>query len=70
MIDRDEGEPLPADAFFALPAEGEHEPREIAGRLIADLKEFRDLRDGKAAILFLMRTQTKVKAQRPILGEM
>ena len=70
MIDRDEDEPLPTDELFALPAEGEHEPREIAGRLISGLDEFRDLRDGKAVILFLLRTQPKVKAQRIILGEM
>ena len=70
MTARDEGEPLAAGDTFTLPPDGEHEPKEIAGRLVGDLEEFRDLRHGDAVILFLMRTDPKVKAQRAILGEM
>lgn len=70
MTERDEGEPLPPGETFTLAAEGEHEPREIAGRLVADLDEFGDLRTGEAVILFLMRADPKIKGQRAILGEM
>jgi hypothetical protein len=55
---------------FSQPAEGEHEPREIAARLVADLSEFDHLRHGEASILFLMRAEKKIKAQRMILGEL
>ena len=70
MTGRDEDAPVLSGDAFTLPADGEHEPKEIAGRLVADLDQFRDLRTGEAMILFLMRTEPKVKAQRAILGEM
>ncbi len=70
MTMRDESEPLAATELFALPAEGENEPREIAGRLVGESEQFSDLRTGEAVILFLMRTETKIKAQMVVLGEM
>ncbi len=59
-----------AGDLFTLPEEGEHQPREIADRLVHSLPDFTHLRVGEAAILFLMRTAPKVKAQRQILGQM
>lgn len=65
-----EEEGAPAAEAFTLPEEGEHEPREIAGRLVAREDEFADLRTGEAAILFLMRAEPKVKNGRRELGSM
>ena len=59
-----------AGDLFVLPEEGEHQPKEIADRLVHTLPDFTHLRVGEAAILFLMRTAPKVKAQRQILGQM
>jgi hypothetical protein len=66
----DEGDPVGPTELFTLVEHGEHEPCEIAGRLVDDLEEFAYLRTGEAVILFLMRVEPKIKAQRMILGEM
>lgn len=66
----DDDEPLlPGDAFTLAPI-GENEPMEIAGRLVDACEEFTHLRHGEAVILFLMRADPKIKAQKAILGEM
>ena len=66
----EEGEPIDPAESFIMPPDGEHEPVAIAGRLVRDLDEFNHLKHGEAAILFLMRVDSKVKKQRAILGEM
>lgn len=68
MKDAD-GEAIPAALFFDMAAEGEHEPKEIAARLVAECHEFMDLRMGEPAILFLMRASPKIKAGKWVLGE-
>lgn len=67
----DEGDDLgPADSFF-FPEEGELDPKPIAARLVADLEEFQHLRIGEAAILFLMRAETKlINGTKMVLGFM
>lgn len=59
----------PEDLYFS-PGGDEHDPAPIAGRLVGGLDTFTHLRDGDAAILFLMRRTEKVKGGRRILGEM
>jgi hypothetical protein len=58
----------PAD-LFAIPEPGEHQPREIADRLVADLEEFTPLRLGQPAIMILFRCSPKVRGGRRVLGE-
>jgi hypothetical protein len=66
----EEGDGLdPTAAFLSLPT-GENEPREIAKRLVERCDQFTHLREGQALILFLMRAEPKIKAQRRILGTM
>ena len=64
-----EGEAIPPALFFDMAKEGEHEPREIAARLVAECEEFLDLRAGEPVILFLMRGSPKNKSGRWVLGE-
>ena len=64
-----EGEDLPPASRFFAPPEGEHEPREIADRLVAECEEFAELRLGAPLIMFLMRAGEKVKAGKAVLGE-
>ena len=65
----DESEELgPAEAFY-FPEDGELDPRPIAARLVAECDEFQHLSHGDAGILFLMRAEPKIKAQKAVLGE-
>ncbi len=68
MKDRD-GQAIPPARFFEPPPAGEHQPREIAERLVASLEEFAHLRLGQPAIMLLFRCAPKVRAGRAILGE-
>lgn len=65
-----DGEPLAPAAFFALPAEGEDEPREIAARLVETCPEFADLKLGQPVIMFLLRGGPKMKGGKAVLAEM
>ena len=58
----------PAD-LFAIPHPGEHQPREIADRLVAGMEEFAHLRLGQPAIMILFRCVPRVRAGRRVLGE-
>jgi hypothetical protein len=58
------------DEAFAFPEDGEADPRTIAGRLVKELPRFEPLRHGDATILFVMRRDQKLKAQKIILGTM
>lgn len=64
----DEG--ISPGALFEVPEEGELDPRPIAKRLVASLEEFDHLRQGDAGILYLMRTELKIRGQKAVLGEM
>lgn len=64
-----EGEALSPVAYFSMAGEGEHEPREIADRLVAECEELVELRLGTPLILFLMRGSPKMKGGRWVLGE-
>ena len=65
----DDGEEFgPADTFFFPNEGGELDPKPIAGRLVKELDDFVHLRAGDAAVLFLMRAEPLVKAQRQVLG--
>lgn len=55
---------------FSMPPEGDHEPMEIATRLIAETGEFDHLRIGEASIVFIMREFDREKGQKAILGTM
>lgn len=64
------GEPCgPEDAFWS-PGDGQLDPGPIAARLTADLEEFAHLKMGEASVLFLMRSDEKLKAGRHVLGLM
>lgn len=55
---------------FAVPAEGDADPRPILQRLIANESQFEKLAVAKADILVLMRLVPKVKAGRVEMGSM
>lgn len=67
----DDGEDVPlGESYFFPDTDGELDPKPIARRLVAECEEFLHLRVGEAAILFIMRADPEVKAQRQILGYM
>ncbi len=68
MIPGDDESLAPA-CLFGIPYPGEHQPREIADRLVASLEEFAHLRLGQPTIMLLFRCAPKVKAGRRVLGE-
>lgn len=65
-----DGEPVDPAGFFTLPDAGEHEPREIAARLVEDCPEFLHLKIGQPVIMFVLRAASKLRAGRTVLGEM
>lgn len=67
--DREDDEGAYLAGLFSLPPEGEHEPREIADRLVETCEEFQQLKDGEVVLMLLMRHEEKVKQGRRILGE-
>lgn len=71
----DYGEPADDLGAFLLPDElgepgGPHDPRAIAADLVAHEEAHHHLRMGEAVILFLMRSETKVKQGKMELGSM
>ncbi len=64
-----DGDSLAPACLFGIPDPGEHQPREIADRLVASLEEFAHLRLGQPAIMVLFRCAPKVKAGRRVLGD-
>lgn len=53
---------------FEVPGEGDNEPREIFERLVNLCDNFEHLKNGAPHVEFLLRTQTKIKQGREILG--
>lgn len=68
-FDHAESTSLAVANLFTIPEPGEHQPREIADRLVADMEEFAHLRLGQPAILILFRCSPKVRGGRRALGE-
>src|SRR3954462_710184 len=68
-LDSGDGDSLAPADLFAVPEPGEHQPREIADRLVAGLEEFAHLRLGQPAIMILFRCAPRVRAGRRVLGE-